>query len=234
MHAVLLFGGTTEDRFHQALETAQQKLHTSKDAIGHHPDAFLIMSTNQETGNETSVNDEMHQETPITIATVRLLKTWLSRTPLKSPQKVVLIENAQALTVPAQHALLKSLEEPPAPTQFILTTPNPNLLLATIRSRCQLVKIKSLLTTPAHFHIVTLFQELSRSSPGEKILLARNAAMSKDTATTLCRQILTHLRIQAKQSTIPPLALETTARSLRLLAQNVNPKLVVEDLFLRL
>jgi DNA polymerase-3 subunit delta' len=48
----------------------------------------------------------------------------------------VLIREADALLEQAQNALLKSLEEPPEGTMFILTTAVPGAMLTTVRSRC--------------------------------------------------------------------------------------------------
>ncbi|MCE9885773.1 DNA polymerase III subunit delta' [Obesumbacterium proteus] len=50
--------------------------------------------------------------------------------------KVVLLPRAEALTEAAANALLKTLEEPPEKTYFLLGTREPANLLATLRSRC--------------------------------------------------------------------------------------------------
>ena len=46
-------------------------------------------------------------------------------------------DDADALLPEAQNALLKTLEEPPPASTFILVTSRPDLLLPTVRSRCQ-------------------------------------------------------------------------------------------------
>lgn len=56
--------------------------------------------------------------------------------PFQGRCRVVIIESAEALVPAAQHALLKSLEEPPSASVFILVTAQPDLLLPTVRSRC--------------------------------------------------------------------------------------------------
>lgn len=50
-------------------------------------------------------------------------------------KRVILIENAELMSLPAQNALLKSLEEPSAYSVFILTAGNKSGLLPTITSR---------------------------------------------------------------------------------------------------
>lgn len=56
--------------------------------------------------------------------------------PLDGRRRVVIIDEADALEVGAQNALLKVLEEPPPSTMFVLVSHRPDALLATIRSRC--------------------------------------------------------------------------------------------------
>jgi DNA polymerase III subunit delta' len=56
--------------------------------------------------------------------------------PFEGRHRVVIIDQADALVVPAQNALLKTLEEPPSASSFLLVTSAPDLLLPTVRSRC--------------------------------------------------------------------------------------------------
>ncbi len=56
--------------------------------------------------------------------------------PFEGRCRVVIVNDADRLTDDAEAALLKSLEEPPAGTVFILVSSRPETLLATIRSRC--------------------------------------------------------------------------------------------------
>jgi DNA polymerase-3 subunit delta' len=56
--------------------------------------------------------------------------------PFEGRRRVVIIRDADALEPEAQNALLKSLEEPPPGTVFLLTTALPAVLLPTVRSRC--------------------------------------------------------------------------------------------------
>jgi len=58
--------------------------------------------------------------------------------------RVVIIDQAHLLGPQSGNALLKSLEEPPAGTYFILVSHLPNAILATLRSRSQLVRFKPL------------------------------------------------------------------------------------------
>ena len=57
--------------------------------------------------------------------------------PLIGSRKICVIDDADRLTIGAANALLKTLEEPPAHSLFVLVTSRPFALPATIRSRCQ-------------------------------------------------------------------------------------------------
>ena len=60
--------------------------------------------------------------------------------PHEADVRVFIVEEATAMAPPAANALLKTLEEPPARTMFVLCTTAPEQLLPTIRSRCQRVR----------------------------------------------------------------------------------------------
>jgi DNA polymerase III delta' subunit len=60
--------------------------------------------------------------------------------PHEGPVRVFIVEEATSLAPPAANALLKTLEEPPSRTLFVLCTTAPEQLLPTIRSRCQRIR----------------------------------------------------------------------------------------------
>jgi len=62
--------------------------------------------------------------------------------PYNSPYKVYIVNEAEKMTVQAQNALLKTLEEPPAYAVILLLTTNVNSLLQTILSRCVILHMK--------------------------------------------------------------------------------------------
>ena len=81
----------------------------------------------------------------IPIETIRsLVIPALGLAPHEGRARFFLIEEATSLLGPAANALLKTLEEPPARTHFVLCTSSPGELLPTIRSRCQRVQFQPL------------------------------------------------------------------------------------------
>ena len=68
--------------------------------------------------------------------------------PLLSARKICVIDDADRLTTNAANALLKTLEDPPEHSLFVLVTSQPYRLPATVRSRCLTLKFSS--TTSEH------------------------------------------------------------------------------------
>ena len=64
--------------------------------------------------------------------------------PYSSPYKIYIIPEADLMTTQAQNALLKTLEEPPEYANIFLLTENADNLLATIRSRCVMLKLRNI------------------------------------------------------------------------------------------
>ena len=64
--------------------------------------------------------------------------------PYSSQYKIYIVDEAQKMTVQAQNALLKTIEEPPAYAVIMLLTTNPDAFLQTILSRCVQLKLKPL------------------------------------------------------------------------------------------
>ena len=64
--------------------------------------------------------------------------------PFEGRRRVVIIDEADAIEAAAQNTLLKTLEEPPAATTFVLVTARPDVLLPTVLSRCQRLRFSPL------------------------------------------------------------------------------------------
>src|SRR5687767_9990502 len=98
-----------------------------------HPDYFVI-------------EPDYELATPqIKIEQVREIEQHLMYRPLIGDRKICVIDEADRMTIGAANALLKTLEEPPDHSLFLLVTSRPASLPATIRSRCQSLRF----ATPA-------------------------------------------------------------------------------------
>lgn len=77
------------------------------------------------------------EKTAVAVEQIRDAAAALSLKPHGGVAKIVVIEHADEMTIPAANALLKTLEEPSDDTYLLLLVDQPNRLPATIRSRCQ-------------------------------------------------------------------------------------------------
>ena len=82
----------------------------------------------------------------ITVDQVRQVIRQSAYRPFEGSRRVVVVRDAESLVLGAQNALLKTLEEPPDSSQFILVTSRPHLILPTVRSRTQQLNFGQLAT----------------------------------------------------------------------------------------
>ena len=80
----------------------------------------------------------------IRVDEVRHLKTFFSLSVSDGGGRVAIIDCAEDMNTNAANALLKTLEEPPKDTIFLLISHNPHSLLPTIKSRCRELRLSSL------------------------------------------------------------------------------------------
>jgi len=106
-----------------------------------HPDFKHIAPIDSE-DDESSKRKTVRKKN-IAIHQIRELSEYLELSAHQEKGKrIVLIEPADSLNQSASNALLKILEEPPENTLFILVTSQAQRLIATIRSRCQLLDLR--------------------------------------------------------------------------------------------
>lgn len=78
----------------------------------------------------------------LTIATVREVTSQVAYRPSEARWRVVIIDDVESMQEAAQEAFLKTLEEPPPYAMILLLTPDADLLLPTIRSRCVTLRMQ--------------------------------------------------------------------------------------------
>jgi len=127
----------------------------------------------------------------IPVDEVRRLKAFLARTSDPQSWRVAIVDRADELNVSAANALLKSLEEPPPRTAFLLISQAPGRLLVTIRSRVRTLDLAPLAGDPLRRAVTQAFaasgEEIGTAapSPSEWERLARLSGGSVRRALSL-------------------------------------------------
>lgn len=77
--------------------------------------------------------------------------------PYRYDYKIFIVENADTMTVQAQNAILKTIEEPPPYAVFFMISTNFSSFLPTILSRCVLIKLKPIAENEVQNYILNNF-----------------------------------------------------------------------------
>lgn len=162
--------------------------HSCKQAkSGNHPD---IIHVTHEKPNTISVDDIRTQ-----------VNNDIVIKPYSSPYKIYIISEADLLSVQAQNALLKTIEEPPAYAVIFLLTENAESLLPTIMSRCVMLKLRNIKTTLIKKYLMEQMQipdyqadicaEFAQGNMGRAIMLASSEHFNEIKEEAL--QLLKHI-----------------------------------------
>jgi DNA polymerase III subunit delta' len=162
---------------------------------------------------------------------VREIQKFISTSPITDKAKIIQIPNAVRLTIPAQNALLKTLEEPPEYAQINLYLAHKDQLLPTIQSRCVIINQSEALAIKTSTS--DLPQKL-KASLSERVMLADTYTKNRDLAVGTCQELIDSLR--EEQFALPT---KINAQRLRLLNEgifhlvgNANPHLTIEHIFI--
>lgn len=96
---------------------------------------------------DTLIIEKEDEKKEISIQQIRTMTKQVSLSPTNGPFSVAIIKEAHLMTVSAQNALLKLLEEPPTKVKILLTSRTSDGLLQTILSRCEKIIIADTITT---------------------------------------------------------------------------------------
>jgi len=116
-----------------------------------HPDFYVVEA--EET--KTSRN--------IKIGQIRAMQTEAALRPINSARRVVIIDGAELMNNAAANCLLKTIEEPPSQTIFILLTANRSSLLMTIRSRCMTINFDKIAAAEIRDELIKRGVEISEA-----------------------------------------------------------------------
>jgi DNA polymerase-3 subunit delta' len=114
----------------KCMDSCNECLSCRKIENGNHPDVAFIAP--------------LKKARIIDIETIETMNEMAALRPFESQWRVFIIQEAERMGNPAQNKFLKTLEEPPGKSVFVLISEKPDQLLPTIRSRCQRVRFGAL------------------------------------------------------------------------------------------
>jgi DNA polymerase-3 subunit delta' len=147
-HAWILGGKKGLGKAHFAEEAA--RLLVAEPGVdqprGNHPDVLILthLPANKDEEKKRDEGKPYQLKRNISIDQIRLMQQRLITRPTLGSRRVIIIDPADDMEKNASNALLKSLEEPPTGTYFLLVAHRPGRLLATIRSRCRTLSFPEL------------------------------------------------------------------------------------------
>lgn len=129
-HAYCFSGRSRSGKRAVADAIAGHLLHVAPEKVSVHPDFVSVGRARDEKTNKLKKD--------ISIKQIRSAIQFFSQSPYtKDGYKVLIIENAELMSVAASNALLKTLEEPRGKRIIFLLTEDDSRILPTIKSRCQ-------------------------------------------------------------------------------------------------
>jgi len=150
---------------------------------------------------------------------VQALTARLSLAPMMGGWRVAILDGAQLLNKESANALLKTLEEPHEKTMLLLTATSAEEVMATIRSRCQMLRFNRVATADiasalrdrgAEHDLAELCARLADGRPGAAVSFAEKRSSRLDDMITLRDAILSMSgsavadRFMAIEKAIPP------------------------------
>lgn len=141
---------------------------------GNHPDVFFVKPSKKNGYGVDDIREQINQTMHVK--------------PYQSRYKIYIIDQGDSMTVQAQNALLKTLEEPPSYGLFFLLAENVNQFLQTILSRCVVIPLKPVPTNKVEQYIreklklpdyqAKVISSFARGNIGKAVMLSSSEAFS--------------------------------------------------------
>lgn len=153
--------------------------------------------------------------------------------------RLIWIEEADRLSLPAQHSLLKLLEEPPPSTTILLSLDNNDSLLETINSRATHIKLQSTHVL-SNTNSLEFIKSLLTSNPGKRISLISEIPQKREDLLAWLHQTILDLESKIDPASSPAQLslfrsiLESTITAENRISANCNIHLALTDYVLSL
>lgn len=238
----IIVGGTEEERVNKALNSfisdldPETKSNIASSKKSNHADISIIIPENS-----------------IGIEEVRNLEKNIFLKPHQLPQKAFIIDGADKLTIEAQNALLKTLEEPPPHVIIFLLSENDNYFLPTIISRCRIISLpnkKNRLTSEELDYQKKTTDSLLEMDISERLLISKEIASGRENSIKWLnnniiywKQILTMIAKEKPPQDKPifkltlKIIISIIRRAIRtrdIVEKNINSRLAIDNYLLDL
>ncbi len=189
-----------------------------------------------------SIDISLHVfEKAMGIEEVRNIRKSIFLKPFKGETKAVVIEAYENITIEAQNALLKVLEEPPANTIIIISTSKKELLLSTIISRCKIIELKDndlTLSKDEDAQYLNILISLSEEGISYKLKLAQDVSKNKEETFLWLEKMAISVRQKLIENNNNPNYLNFLRQLQKtytiIKSTNVSQRIALENLFLSL
>ncbi|WP_296666238.1 DNA polymerase III subunit delta' [Demequina sp.] len=151
-------------------------------------------------GTHADVTLVATEKVTIAIQEVRDLISRAASAPSGGRWRVMVVEDADRMTERTSNVLLKSIEEPPPRTVWVLCAPSPQDVAVTIRSRCRIVGLR----TPDPVDVARLLVERDGVEPE----LARECALAAQSHIGVARRLARDPAARARRDQVLALATE--------------------------
>ncbi len=206
MHAFLITGGSKDTR-----------------------DTYIAESVKSWAVHTSDIHTISPDPLSIGIDTIRKIIPQLVLKPIASDVSVLVIRAADSMTIEAQNALLKTLEEPPRSVKILIESSTPDALLPTIISRCHRVSLGADHDAQQTADFYEMYKNVRNAGEWLRCVdsLIKNGHKPEDIILSLLTHISLHIRTQ-KDSFLyrACLTAHTYAES------HVNPKSTLDSLWL--
>lgn len=148
--------------------------------------------------------------------------------------KAIILRNASRITIDAQNALLKVLEEPPDDTLIVLEVEKSDNLLPTICSRCKIITLRAGNTATNTLQDNSILNSLSSMTVGDKLKLAQDKGKTKEDAIIFLKELILAARQNNKNGTFTSMLKPVQKTYTIIETSNVTPRFALENLLLSL
>lgn len=170
----------------------------------------------------------LEYEKAVGIKDAREIQEKVYLKPLKSEVRAILLDATTGITIEAQNALLKTLEEAPDATLIIVQVLNANEILPTILSRCKIIEVDS----KKIYADTSTILKMINSGKGDRLKIAQDLSKDKTEALDFLESLIIDLR---KNLMVNYKKIKLTQKFYTNIKNtNVNLRLALENLFLNL